>query len=313
MQFANQFVDERALHNNCSARTDQVCIAAPAKINLYLGVFPHSSHQHGYHKVDTLMAAVELFDWVHLACVSSARANTVAMTPSFDVDPSENIALVAADRMCDAFHRAHTISIEIEKHILPQSGLGGSSSDAAAVIRGLCALWQIDPLDDRVVMIARSIGADVAFFLDPRPSFMQGVGNERIHSYALTHPIYCALIRPTQGQSTPEAYRIFDQAPIAPASPQSLLAAVALADVHAISQHVYNNLAAALLAVDSELARVQNWIAQQPETLGCLLSGSGTAFFALCETKESADRLAIRAEKMMKWWTDSTQVLGMRA
>lgn len=312
MQACMTLAEHKAHCSDC-AQTADLCLAAPAKINLYLGVFPHDEGHAGYHKVDTLMAAIELFDWVHISFSKTARANSIDMTPSFDVAPEENIALIAANRMCEVFHRPQNIMISIQKHILPQSGLGGSSSDAAAVIRGLCAQWKISLADARVRLLARSIGADVAFFLNPFPSFMQGVGNEFVRSYALKQPIYCALMRPEKGQSTPCAYRIFDAHPSTPTSPSALMSFLETGDIDALARSLYNNLAEALMQDDAELVRARDWIAAQPEALSCLLSGSGTAFFALCKSKEAADSLCARAAKVMKWWTDSTQVLGMHA
>ena len=105
-------------------------LSAPAKINLYLGVHTERDDR-GYHKVDSLMAAVGLVDTV---TVTPAQALTVQTIPASDFPMQKNTAYRAAAAMAEHYGREANVCITIEKHIPLCAGLGGPSTDAAAVI-----------------------------------------------------------------------------------------------------------------------------------------------------------------------------------
>ena len=131
-------------------------LSAPAKINLYLGVHTERDAR-GYHKVDSLMAAVGLADTV---TVAPAQELTVQTVPASDFPMQKNTAYRAAVAMAEHYGREANICVTIEKHIPLCAGLGGPSTDAAAVIVALAELWGIDRTDPALDDIARSIGAD---------------------------------------------------------------------------------------------------------------------------------------------------------
>lgn len=187
--------------------------AAPAyaKINLHLGIYPHNVGESGYHRADSVMAALELADTVTLSYNERAQQNTVVMDAGPDVAMKDNTAFRALEAMCQTFHKQPAYIVTIQKHIPAQAGLGGSSSDAATTIKLLCKFWGIDALDARVVRVAQSIGADVAFFLHPIPAYLNGVGATLQESFEHVPSIPCVIVRPQAGVSTPVAYRLFDE------------------------------------------------------------------------------------------------------
>ena len=187
--------------------------AAPAyaKINLHLGIYPHNVGESGYHRADSVMAALELADTVTLSYSEHAQQNTVVMDAGPDVAMKDNTAFRALEAMCQTFHKQPAYTVTIQKHIPAQAGLGGSSSDAATTIKLLCKFWGIDALDARVVRVAQSIGADVAFFLHPIPAYLNGVGATLQESFEHVPSIPCVIVRPQAGVSTPVAYRLFDE------------------------------------------------------------------------------------------------------
>ena len=135
-------------------------LSAPAKIKLYLGVHTERDDR-GYHRVDSLMAAVGLSDTV---TVTPAQALTVQTVPASDFPMQKNTAYRAAVAMAEHYGREANICVTIEKRIPLCAGLGGPSTDAAAVIVALAELWGIDRTDPALDDIARGIGADVPFF-----------------------------------------------------------------------------------------------------------------------------------------------------
>lgn len=187
--------------------------AAPAyaKINLHLGIYPHNVGESGYHRADSVMAALELADTVTLSYNEHAQQNTVVMDAGPDVAMKDNTAFRALEAMCQTFHKQPAYTVTIQKHIPAQAGLGGSSSDAATTIKLLCKFWGLDALDACVVRVAQSIGADVAFFLHPIPAYLNGVGATLQESFEHVPSIPCVIVRPQAGVSTPVAYRLFDE------------------------------------------------------------------------------------------------------
>ena len=119
---------------------------APAKINLYLGVYTEKDER-GYHRVDSVMTAVDISDKVF---VRPAKDLSVSCNPSAHVPQEKNTCWKAAQAFASMFSYDASVEIHIEKHIPSQAGLGGASADAAAVLCALCELSGIDTADTRV-------------------------------------------------------------------------------------------------------------------------------------------------------------------
>ena len=183
-------------------------LSAPAKINLYLGVHTERDDR-GYHKVDSLMAAVGLVDTV---TVTPAQALTVQTIPASDFPMQKNTAYRAATAMAEHYGREANVCITIEKRIPLCAGLGGPSTDAAAVIVALAESWGIDRADPALDNIARGIGADVPFFLHASPAFYVGGGDVLATEYPALPATPVVLVKPREASvSTIEAYRRFDE------------------------------------------------------------------------------------------------------
>lgn len=323
--------------------------AAPAyaKINLHLGIYPHNVGESGYHRADSVMAALELADVVTLSYNEHAQQNTVVMDAGPDVAMKDNTAFRALEAMCQTFHKQPAYTVTIQKHIPAQAGLGGSSSDAATTIKLLCKFWGIDALDARVVRVAQSIGADVAFFLHPIPAYLNGVGATLQESFEHVPSIPCVIVRPQAGVSTPVAYRLFDeyvQAEVGaepgselkrrlqpelsqelrpeinleagiqsfmPQSPDRIIQALRVGDVLALNELLYNNLAEAVIQHVADIREVLAWLRVQQGISHPCVTGSGSAVFAFAQSSAICDEIAQKASKMRNWWVYSTKTLGL--
>lgn len=314
---------------------------AYAKINLHLGIYPHNVGESGYHRADSVMAALELADMVTLSYNEHAQQNTVVMDAGPDVAMKDNTAFRALEAMCQTFHKRPAYTVTIQKHIPAQAGLGGSSSDAATTIKLLCKFWGIDALDARVVRVAQSIGADVAFFLHPIPAYLNGVGATLQESFEHVPSIPCIIVRPQAGVSTPVAYRLFDehiQAEVGaelkprselgaelkpglnpeagiqsfmPQSPDRIIQALRVGDVLALNGLLYNNLAEAVIQHVADIREVLAWLRTQQGISHPCVTGSGSAVFAFAQSSAICDEIAQKASKMRNWWVYSTKTLGL--
>lgn len=289
--------------------TSSLELLAPAKLNLHLGIYP-GRDERGYHRADSVMIGIALADRVHIA-----PADNLVVTTSIDcgVPQQRNTAFRAARELCRTFGKDEGYAIHIDKRVPSQAGMGGASSDAASVLLGLCKLWDVDPLDERVVTVARSIGADVPFFLTLNPALLTGAGDVLEQTFPLLEDVPIVLVRPDVGVSTVEAYRAFDADPIEPPSPQAMCAALAKGDARAVAEALYNNLEPAANRLAPVTAEVREWLRQQDWVVAAQLTGSGSCVFGLCESHEAARRIAQDAQETRNWWSCATTTVGAGA
>ena len=287
-------------------------IQIPCKVNLHLGIHAQKD-QRGYHKVDSLMVPVALYDSV---VVDDAPELTVTHEPQLCVLPERTTTWKAAVLLANKLGISPDVSIDVQVHIPEKAGLGGSSADAAATLYLLAQRWGVDPLDPLVVEVAKAVGADVAFFLDPRPSLMLGAGDTLVETYASTVDAPLAIVLPAEtGVVTKEAYDQFDASPIAPESYENLSAllrdagqdvagmepapdnaAASKQFIQQVAGLLFNNLAPAAKSLKPQVAEVEEWLKAQPGVLGAQVSGSGSSSFALCESQDAADAIAAAAQ-----------------
>ncbi len=157
-----------------------VLLLAPAKLNLGLRLIARRSD--GYHEIETVFLPLRLFDRLELERAEEPGIRLEVRGAELPVD-EQNLAVRAARMACEATGLAQALRLRLEKHIPVAAGLGGGSSDAAAAILGVERLWGKElPASDRAGL-ALSLGADVPFFLGPRPSVGRGVG-ERLQPLA---------------------------------------------------------------------------------------------------------------------------------
>ncbi len=295
-----------------SSKFGRQTIKIPCKINLHLGIHTQKD-QRGYHKVDSLMVPVALYDTV---VVDDASELTVTHEPQLCVLPERTTTWKAAVLLANKLGVSPDVSIDVQVHIPEKAGLGGSSADAAATLYLLAQRWGVDPLDPLVVEVAKAVGADVAFFLDPQPSLMLGAGDTLVETYASTVDAPLAIVLPAEtGVVTKEAYDQFDASPIALESYENLsallrdagqdAASIELAPDNAaaskqfiqqVASLLFNNLAPAAKSLKPQVAEVEKWLKAQPGVLGAQVSGSGSSSFALCESQDAANAIAAAAQ-----------------
>lgn len=310
-----------------SGSSAEVTLDAPVKVNLHLGIHP-GRDERGYHRADSVMIALAVGDRVRVAlpapdapeAAEAAQAPggvLLRMSEDVGVDPTHNTAWQAAARFREAFHVSAPVLVQVTKRVPPQSGLGGSSSDAASVLLALAQLCGV-PADEpggeeRLAAIARSIGADVPFFLEPRPTYLVGAGDVVKESFPELPGLPVVLVRPRDGVSTAAAYRAFDARPSLPASPEPMLAALRDGDAMAVAAALHNNLQAAAMRIVPEDSDVLAWLERQPGVLAAQVTGSGSCVFGICETRRAARRVAAAAQDAKDWWSCATITVGKGA
>lgn len=281
-------------------------LSAPAKINLYLGVHTERDDR-GYHKVDSLMAAAGLAD---IVTVAPAQELTVQTVPSSDFPMQKNTAYRAAAAMAEHYGREANICVTIEKHIPLCAGLGGPSTDAAAVIVALAELWGVDRSDPALDDIARGIGADVPFFLHASPAFYVGGGDVLATEYPALPATPVVLVKPREASvSTIEAYRRFDENPVPADKPDAIASALRAGDAETACALIHNNLGVISAQMEPQIQTVLDWLRAQDGTVAVDVCGSGACSFAICDTAATASNLAASA-RQNGWWACATELIS---
>lgn len=172
--------------------SEEIRTAAPAKLNLALRVL--RKRPDGYHEIDSVFVPIDLSDEI---AVTRGGAAGIRIRCDRDDVPCDarNTAWKAATALLGTDRPDPGVEIAITKRIPAGAGLGGGSSDAASVLRALFRLGAAPPPGETLAGVALRVGADVPFFLDPRPARVRGIG-ERIEplerepraSYAVAWP-----------------------------------------------------------------------------------------------------------------------------
>lgn len=158
--------------------TQRVTVLAPAKINWMLEVL--GRRPDGYHEVRTVLQTISLSDTVILQPAAeltlSVRGGTRAFRREMRASPESNLAFRAARLLRERTRNSVGVEIWLSKHVPVAAGLGGGSSDAAAVLRGLRVLWKLDISDEELSSIGAELGSDVPFFLRGGTAIASGRG-----------------------------------------------------------------------------------------------------------------------------------------
>jgi len=164
-------------------------LKAYAKLNLVLEVLGRRND--GYHDISSIIQTISLHDVVTLE-----EADRTGMKSSLTgIDDRDNLALRAAGALKDAAGCSRGVVIGLEKHIPSAAGLGGGSSDAAAVLRGLNSLWGLGLPVEKLAEVGAGLGSDVPFFFYGGACLAQGRG-ERITPLADPVQSWFVLLRP---------------------------------------------------------------------------------------------------------------------
>lgn len=264
---------------------DVLTLDARAKVNLRLRIFP--TDPSGYHPIETVFCRISLRDRLRLRVGGAG----VRLKVRGDVPVGRaNLAVRAAEVFLREAAGVSGVEIELEKEIPAAAGLGGGSSDAAAVLRGLNALSPNALPPDRLLRIGATLGADVPFFVLDAP---MAVGLGRGDRVAPLDPLPAAhalVVRPRIPVSTAEAYRAWDawaarrrpsgggEAAGRPA-PRTWEEAAAVAE---------NDFEAVVFQRRPELVEVKRRLLDTGPYFA-LLSGSGSSFFAPYATAAARD------------------------
>lgn len=270
---------------------DAVVEKSRAKINLSLDVL--GVLENGYHEVEMIMQQIDLWDEVRIEKIQSG----IVITSNIPYLPTDqnNIAYKAAQKMIERFDISSGVAIHLEKKVPVAAGLAGGSANAAAVIRGMNRLFDLNmPMDD-MMALGLTLGADVPFCIQGGCAVARGIGEALTPVKSLDH-VWILLSKPNIGVSTKEIYKRYDSFEISrhPDTPK-LIQAIETGDLHTLTHQMYNVLEEVTTTLYPVILDVKRKI-QQYGALGTMMSGSGPTVFGIFTSFEKAQK----AEKHLK-------------
>ncbi len=287
--------------------------AAPAKINLALHVT--GRRDDGYHLLDSIVTFAETGDRLTFA---AADEDGLTLSGRFGAalaaDPKgtgDNLVVKARDLMRGALRdrglETRPVEIALEKNLPIASGIGGGSADAAATLRGLLRLWDVELPADELAAIALRLGADVPMCLKSRPLRAGGVG-EAITPLSHMPSFAMVLANPLKAVSTPEVFRRLDRRDNPPISspPQVVDRKAWIAWLSALR----NDLEAPARALIPEIGTLCDLLAESGADL-VRMSGSGATCFGLYGDYAAAEAAARHlSQQEPHWYFDATRTVA---
>jgi 4-diphosphocytidyl-2-C-methyl-D-erythritol kinase len=268
-----------------------VILMAPAKVNLTLEVV--GSRPDGYHELASVFATVDLCDRVRVA---PWRALDVKIAPAVGASPGDDLASRAVRALAEASGRPALAHVRVRKRIPVASGLGGGSSDAGAVLRGLSRAWRLNGID--LVPVAAHVGSDVPFFVSGAAyALVRGRGELVETLPAPRDELWIALVQMPTRLSTAAVFAAHRAG--SHKSERSAMLTKALRDrkatVALVRESLHNDLLAAAESVAPAIAEARKTASALGIDLA--MSGSGPSLFALGDDRTHAVRIARRLRR----------------
>jgi 4-diphosphocytidyl-2-C-methyl-D-erythritol kinase len=289
-------------------QTGGLRIKAPAKVNLFLEITGRRAD--GYHTIDSLMGFLDLADVVHLR---PADALSLTMDGPFaDQAPLDesNLAVRAVRLLEERVGRSLPVALHIEKMIPAGAGLGGGSSDAAAVLRGMRALFDLTIGDDQLAGLGLALGADVPACLASVPVLAGGIG-EQLQPAPAVPELHLALVHPGVGLATPDVYGAYDRGHMDCAcchGHDRLFMPISWID--AVAQR-RNDLEAAAMELEPLIASMLDQLSGTPGCQLARMSGSGTACFGIYGDRAMAEKACAELRAAFPgWWVRPARLEG---
>jgi len=275
-----------------------------AKLNLYLRVI--NKRKDGYHSIETVFERVGLSDSISF---SPAKDNDVHFRCDDPGLPSgeDNLCVKAARALKKRFGVKKGCRIFLRKNIPYGSGLGGGSSNAACVLRGLCRLWRLKVSKRELAKLAGAIGSDVPFFLADTPFALGRGRGERITPLpGIKSRFFHVIAVPPVFVPTKGIYAAWDRMAgrraglTKPAGNATMiLSAVRKRDFRALRGSVFNSLERVTTKLYPAVGGIIGTISGQAGAQAVLMSGSGSAVFGIFASLRDA-KAACRALERSK-------------
>lgn len=273
---------------------DRVALKAYAKLNLSLNILPERGER-GYYRVQFLNTQVSLYDSVSIHKLK--RKSILINEPT--IDNEKNIAYKAAKLMFDTFDLTDGLSIKISKCIPARAGLGGGSSDAAAVMNGLSVLFSLSLNEDKRISMAKKIGMDVCYCITGGLCRIGGIGDS-VQRLPCRLPVLSLLIATphVKKPSTGWAYSKIDVRKTGKylKKLKNLIKGIEKQDLKEISSNIHNDFEKPIQRHYPVTKQLKDGMIKYG-ALNAMLAGSGLSVFGIFKNDQDILRAKTELER----------------
>ncbi|SET78950.1 4-diphosphocytidyl-2-C-methyl-D-erythritol kinase [Oceanobacillus limi] len=259
---------------------------APAKVNLSLDVL--GRRKDGYHDVEMIMATIDLADRIELTSIEEDEVE-VSLWSRYVPNDERNLAYKAAKLFKKAYGISKGVHIKIEKNIPVSAGLGGGSTNAAAVLRGLNKLWDVKVPLVELASLGMEIDADVPFCVFGSTALARGRG-EIIKKLPSPPSCWVILAKPDIGVSTKSILQRVNSDQISHPNTEEIINALDTKNFSNICKYIGNSLEEVTMSIYPEVKRIKEKMANAGAD-GVLMSGSGPTVYGLVQHHNKAQRI----------------------
>ncbi|MBC8714859.1 4-(cytidine 5'-diphospho)-2-C-methyl-D-erythritol kinase [Staphylococcus pseudintermedius] len=256
---------------------------APAKINLTLDTL--YKRDDGYHEVEMIMTTIDLSDRLSFEKRNDSRI-VLKVDETFIPSDDRNLAYRAALLMKETYQIKQGVTITLEKNIPVAAGLAGGSSDAAATMRGMNRLFELNRSLDELSELSAAIGSDVPFCVYGTTALCKGRG-EILEILPKTPSAWVIVAKPQAGLSTPEIYGGLDLSQPFPVHTEQCLKAIEENDYDALCKSLSNRLEPVSMQLQQEIAKIKTNMLNNGAD-GALMSGSGPTVYGFAQRERQA-------------------------
>ena len=243
-----------------------------AKINLGLNIL--RKRDDGYHELETVFYPIGLKDGLEFVENKQNKIDFSSSGIPLNIDFEENI-VVKAYRLLAADYPLPGLDIHLHKVIPFGAGLGGGSSDAAFLLKGLNENFGLGLTTDRLKGYAHRLGADCSFFIGNKPSFATGIG-EKLQVIDLSlEGYFLVTVKPPFGVGTKAAYK-----GITPGTPNLSLSHAIQLPPEKWQEHLVNDFEVSVFPLFPEIGEIKSKLLSHG-AIYAAMSGSGSSVFGL--------------------------------
>ena len=260
-------------------------IKAYAKINISLDIV--GKREDGYHLLEMIMQSIDLYDEISIE--KQKEDITITCDKQYVPVDERNLAYKAAKLFKEEYNITSGVSININKNIPVCAGLGGGSTDAAAVLKIMNKLFDINASEEKLMELGLKLGADVPYCISGGTAICKGIGEEVTKLKPFKDKIL-VLVKPPFGVSTKVVYQEFklDRVRNHP-NTNLLIKAIENDDLEEVCNNMKNLLENVTLRKHKVLINIKEEM-KRYGSIGTMMSGSGPTVFAFFDDMLSAQR-----------------------
>ena len=261
-------------------------IKAYAKINISLDIVGKRESD-GYHFLKMIMQNIDLYD--EISVEKQKEGITISCNKNYVPTDSRNLAYKAASLFKETYNIEDGVHIDIVKNIPVSAGLAGGSTDAAAVLKLMNKIFEVNVSDEELMDIGLKLGADIPYCINGGTALCEGIG-EKITTLQPFKDKILVLVKPSFGVSTKEVYKSFnlDRVRVHPKT-ENLIEAMENDNLYYVANNMKNLLENVTLRKHNILIKIKEDM-NRYGAVGSMMSGSGPSVFAFFDDMLKAQR-----------------------